>query len=287
MINLHSVCQNRILAALPSDAFERIADNLELVAMPFGKVLCESGEPLHYGYFPTTSIFSLQYLIKNGSSIEIAGIGNEGMLGISNFLGSDSTPSRAFVRTAGHAYRIRAAHLKHEFDQNGKTMSLLLRYTQAFLTQSSQAVVCNRLHSIEQQLCRFLLLTIDRTASNELAVTQELIASMLGVRREGITEVAGRLQRMGLISYQRGHIKVIDRAGLEQRACECYEAGKKEFNRLMSPVLNDETIGASTIRPRSDPILDDETYQEVCDSIKSIGNSGQHSHQYNGARTSH
>lgn len=255
MINLHNAFQNRLLAALPRDTFERIADHLELIPMPLGKVLCESGESLHYGYFPTTSIFSLQYLIRNGSSIEIAGVGNEGMLGISLFLGGDSTPSRAFVRTAGYAYRLRSTVLKQEFDYGGKTMQLLLKYTQARLTQSSQAVVCNRLHTIEQQFCRFLLLTIDRTSSHDLAVTQELIGSMLGVRREGITEVAGRLQKMGLINYQRGHIKVVDRAGLEELSCECYEAGKREFNRLMSPVSRDESIHACTRMARPTPVV--------------------------------
>ena len=236
MTVMHSHFQNQLLAAIPPAEFARLAPDLELLAMPVGQVLCESGAPLHYAYFPTGCILSLQYLTKGGSSIEIAGIGREGMLGIPLFLGGNNTPGRAFVRTDGEAYRIKAAPLKREFERGGKTMRLLLRYTHARLTQTSLNLVCNRLHSTEQKFCRQLLVTLDRTASDELKITQELLGSMLGVRREGITEAAGNLQKLGLIHYHRGHIKVIDRAGLERMVCDCYEEGKKEFDRLMLPV---------------------------------------------------
>lgn len=225
--------QNHLLAALPTAEFERITPHLELVAMPLGEVLCESGGQLQHVYFPTTAIVSLHYVMENGASSEIAGVGNEGVLGVSLFMGGNTTPSRAIVQTAGHGYRLKARLMMEEFNRAGPMMRLMLRYTQALITQISQTAVCNRHHSVEQQLCRWLLLTLDRLPSNELTMTQELIASMLGVRREGITETAGNLQRAGLISYRRGHITALDRSGLESHACECYKVVKKEFHRLL------------------------------------------------------
>ena len=201
--------------------------------MPLGDVLYESGGQLQHVYFPTTAIVSLHYVMESGASSEIAGVGNEGVLGISLLMGGNTTPSRAIVQTAGHGYRLKARLLMEEFNRAGPMMRLMLRYTQALITQISQTAVCNRHHSVEQQLCRWLLLTLDRLPSNELTMTQELIASMLGVRREGITETAGNLQRAGLISYRRGHITVLDRSGLESHACECYNVVKKEFDRLL------------------------------------------------------
>lgn len=230
--------QNHLLAALPTAEFERIALHLELVAMPLGEVLCESGGQLQHVYFPTTSIVSLHYVMENGASSEIAGVGNEGVLGISLFMGGNTTPSRAIVQTGGYGYRLKARVLMEEFNRAGPMMHLMLRYTQAFITQISQTAVCNRHHSVEQQVCRWLLLTLDRLPSRELTMTQELIASMLGVRREGITETAGNLQRAGLISYRRGHITVLDRSGLESHTCECYNVVKKEFQRLLCDVRN-------------------------------------------------
>ena len=210
--------QNHLLAALPAEMFERITPHLELVSMPLGEVLYESGGQLQHVYFPTTAILSLHYVMENGASAEIAGVGNEGVLGISLFMGGNTTPSRATVQTAGYGYRLKARLMMEEFDRTaGPMMRLLLRYTQALITQMSQTAVCNRHHSVEQQVCRWLLLTLDRLPSNELTMTQELIAGMLGVRREGITEIAGNLQRAGLISYRRGHITVLDRSGLESR----------------------------------------------------------------------
>ncbi|CUI04159.1 cAMP-binding proteins-catabolite gene activator and regulatory subunit of cAMP-dependent protein kinases [Janthinobacterium sp. CG23_2] len=224
------------MAALLDAEFDRLAPHLELLPLLLGDVLSESGDKLHHLYFPTTAIVSLHYLLENGGSSEIAGVGNEGVLGVSVFMGGDSTPSRAVVQTRGHAYRLPAAILMEEFNRGGHVMRLLLRYTQALLTQMSQTAVCNRHHSVEQQLCRWLLLTLDRLPSNELTMTQELIANMLGVRREGVTEAAGRLQGYGYISYRRGHITVLDRAGLEDDVCECYAVVKKEFGRLLSDV---------------------------------------------------
>lgn len=228
--------QNRLLAALPPAEFERLAPHLDLVAMPLGDVLYESGNPLQHAYFPTSAIASLHYVMENGATSEIAGVGNEGMLGISLLMGGNTTPSQAIVQTAGHGYRLKARLLMEEFNRAGPMMRLMLRYTQALMTQISQTAVCNRHHSVEQQLCRWLLLTLDRLPSNELTMTQELIAGMLGVRREGITETAGNLQRAGLISYRRGHITVLDRSGLESHACECYQVVKKEFHRLLHDV---------------------------------------------------
>jgi len=226
--------QNHLLAALPTETFARIAPYLELIALPLGDVLYESGDQLQHVYFLTSAIVSLNYLMENGASAEIAGVGNEGVLGVSILMGGNTTTSRASVHTAGHGYRLKRQVMMTEFNRGGPTMALLLRYTQALMTQISQTAVCNRHHSVEQQLCRWLLLTLDRLPTNELIMTQELIAGMLGVRREGITEAAGNLQRAGFISYRRGHITVIDRSGLETRSCECYGVVKNEFDRLLS-----------------------------------------------------
>ena len=205
--------------------------------MPLGEVLYESGAQLYFVYFPTTAIVSLHYLLENGASAEIAGVGNEGVIGTSIFMGGNTTPSLATVQTAGCGYRLKARLMMEEFNRAGPMMHLMLRYTQALMTQISQTAVCNRHHSIEQQLCRWLLLNLDRLPSLELTITQELIASMLGVRREGITEAAGNLQRAGLISYRRGHITVLDRPGLEALACECYLVVRKEFQRLLGDTV--------------------------------------------------
>jgi CRP-like cAMP-binding protein len=238
---MHDPNHNHLLAALLDADFDRLAPHLELVPMPLGDVLYESGGKLHYVYFPTTSIVSLHYLLESGGSSEIAGVGNEGILGVSLFMGGETTPSRAVVQTGGHGYRLKAHILKEEFDRGGAVMRLLLRYTQALMTHMSQTAVCNRHHSVEQQLCRWLLLTLDRLPSNELTMTQELIANMLGVRREGVTEAAGKLQSVGFISYRRGHITVVNRAGLEDGVCECYAVVKKEFSRLLSDVRQRQT----------------------------------------------
>jgi len=232
----HDPNQNFLLAALLDAEFDRLAPHLELIPMKLGEVLYESGGKLQHAYFPTTSIVSLHYVLENGGSSEIAGVGNEGVLGISLFMGGNTTPSRAVVQTGGYGYRLKAHVLIEEFNRAGSVMRLLLRYTQALLTQMSQTAVCNRHHSVDQQLCRWLLLTLDRMPGNELTMTQELIASMLGVRREGVTEAAGKLQSAGYISYRRGHITVVDRAGLEKNVCECYGVVKKEFARLLFDV---------------------------------------------------
>ena len=228
----HQPIQNQLLAALRTTQLERLASHLELIHMPLGDVLCESGGRLHYVYFPTSAIVSLHYILENGASSEIAGVGNEGMLGVSLFMGGETTPSWATVQTAGYGYRMKAGLMLQEFNQETPIQRLLLRYTQALMTQISQTAVCNRHHTIEQQLCRWLLLTLDRLGCQDLTMTQELIASMLGVRREGITEAAGKLQNAGMIRYRRGHIMVLDRAGLETHVCECYHVVKKEFDRL-------------------------------------------------------
>ncbi len=225
--------QNRLLGALPASDYERIAPHLELIPMPLGSVLYESGTRMRHVYFPTTSIVSLLYVMEDGASAEIAIVGNEGILGISLFMGGNTTPSRAVVQSAGHGFRLKADLMKDEFGRFGPTMHLLLRYTQALITQMAQTAVCNRHHSIDQQLCRWLLLSLDRLSSNELSMTQELIANMLGVRREGVTEAAGKLQDAGLIKYSRGRITVFDRPGLEARACECYQVVKRESDRLL------------------------------------------------------
>ncbi|WP_151448938.1 Crp/Fnr family transcriptional regulator [Lacisediminimonas profundi] len=242
----HDPNQNHLLAALLDAEFDRLAPDLELIPMLLGDVLYESGGKLQYVYFPTTAIVSLHYELENGGSSEIAGVGNEGVLGISLFMGGDTTPSRAIVQTGGHGYRLRAQVLMDEFNRAGPVMRLLLRYTQALITQMSQTAVCNRHHSVEQQLCRWLLLTLDRLPSNELTITQQLIANMLGVRREGVTEAAGKLQASGLIRYRRGHITVLNRAGLERQVCECYEVVKKEFARLLSDVRRRQGSAATS-----------------------------------------
>ncbi len=229
----HSPRQNRLLHALPAETYERIAPHLEPVTLPLGEVIYEPGSLVRHAWFPATAIISLSYVMENGASAEIAGVGNEGMVGVSLFLGGKTTPSRATVCNGGHGYRMKAQLLVEEFDRAGPLMRLMLRYTQAMITQVSQTAVCNRHHSMEQQMCRWLLLTLDRLPSREMLVTQELIAGMLGVRREGITETAGHLQRAGLISYHRGHITVLDRAGLEAHACECYQVVRREFDRLL------------------------------------------------------
>ncbi|MFB9287381.1 Crp/Fnr family transcriptional regulator [Pseudoduganella plicata] len=233
---MHDPNQNHLLAALLDTEFHRLSPHLQSVPLRLGDVLCESGATLEYVYFPTTAIISLHYLLENGGSSEIAGVGNEGMLGVSLFMGGGTTPSRAVIQTGGHGYRLPVRILMEEFNRSGPVMRLLLRYTQALLTQMAQTAVCNRHHTVEQQLCRWLLLTLDRLGAGELTMTQELISNMLGVRREGVTEAAGRLQGRGYISYRRGHITVIDRAGLEVDVCECYDVVKKEFGRLLSDV---------------------------------------------------
>jgi CRP-like cAMP-binding protein len=225
--------QNHLLDALPEADFARIEEMLEYIHMPLGQALYESGGQLQHVYFPTTSIVSLLYVLESGASAEIAVVGNEGVLGIALFMGGETTPSRAVVQSAGYGYRMKAALLKQEFNRAGPMMHLLLRYTQALITQMSQTAVCNRHHSIEQQLCRWLLLSLDRLSTDDLNMTQELIANMLGVRREGVTEAAGKLQSAGLIEYTRGHIRVLDRPKLENRVCECYQVVKTEFDRLL------------------------------------------------------
>jgi CRP-like cAMP-binding protein len=236
MATFHSPNHNHLLAALPTAEFERLAPNLELASMPLGEILYEPGGRLEHAYFPTTSIVSLHYVTESGASAEIAGVGNEGVVGISLFMGGDTTPSSAVVQTAGHAYRLERRLLMKEFERAGLVQCLLLRYTQALITQMCQTAACNRHHSVEQQLCRWLLVTLDRVPSGQLVMTQELVASMLGVRREGITEAAGRLQEAGFIRYRRGHISVLDRFGLDGRACECYGVVRKELSRLLSDV---------------------------------------------------
>jgi len=238
MSDPHDPRQNLLLAALSVEIFERVSPHLELVSMPLGAVLYESNGQLQHVYFPTTAIVSMHYIMESGASAEIAGVGNEGIVGISLFMGGNTTPSWATVQTAGFGYRLKGQLLKDEFNRaggrrTGALQTLMLRYTQALITQMSQTAVCNRHHSVQQQLCRWLLSTLDRLPSGELSMTQELIASMLGVRREGITEAAGDLQRAGLISYRRGHITVLDRSGLQSHACECYSVVKKEFTRLL------------------------------------------------------
>lgn len=225
--------QNHLLAALPKEVQERLIPNLELLALPLGMVIYESGDALRYVYFPTDSIVSLLYVMENGASAEISVVGNEGLVGVAVFMGGESTPSRAIVQSAGHAYRLRGQQFKDEFNRHGDMLHLMLRYTQALITQMAQTAVCNRHHSIDQQLCRWLLLSLDRLPSNQLTMTQELIANMLGVRREGVTEAAGKLQRLGVIEYCRGHIKVLDRLLLEQLSCECYAVVKTETDRLL------------------------------------------------------
>jgi CRP-like cAMP-binding protein len=233
MSTSHTPRQNQLVAALPAADYERLLPHLEAVALPLGLVVFEAGRKLRHLYFPASGIVSLLYATENGASTEIAVIGNEGVVGIALFMGGESTPSRAVVQSAGHGYRLKAAVLKTEFDLGGPLQHLLLRYTQALIAQMTQTAVCNRHHSVDQQLCRWLLLSLDRIPSNKLAMTQELIANMLGVRREGVTEAAGKLQAAGLIRYRRGHITVLDRPKLEKRVCECYAVVKTEMDRLL------------------------------------------------------
>jgi len=232
-VALHDISKNHLLAALPNSVQARLLPQLESVQMPLGGVLYESGGTLSHVYFPTTAIVSLLYVMENGASAEIAVVGNEGIVGISLFMGGESTPSRAVVQSAGHGFRLKSAAVKDEFNQAGPVLQLLLRYTQALITQMAQTAVCNRHHSLDQQLCRWLLLSLDRLSGDELLMTQELIANMLGVRREGVTESAMKLQNAGLIRYARGRISVLDRTGLEKRTCECYAVVKKEYERLL------------------------------------------------------
>ena len=227
---------NHILDALPDEERERLFPHLSFVLMPLGKVLYESGESLKHIYFPTDSIVSLLYVMKDGASAEIAVVGNEGAIGVALFMGGETTPSRAIVQSAGSAFRLEGKRLKLEFNRHGQMLHVLLRYTQSLITQMAQTAVCNRHHSVNQQLCRWLLLSLDRLRSNELKMTQELIANMLGVRREGVTAAAGELQKAGVIRYSRGKITVLDREKLEQLSCECYSVVKKESDRLLNPL---------------------------------------------------
>ena len=224
---------NDLLSSLPAAEWARLGPLLEAVELPLGQVLYESGSKMGHVYFPTTAIVSLLYVMEDGASAEIAVVGHEGLVGIALFMGGETTPSRAVVQSAGKGYRLRALVVKEEFNRSGPLMHLLLRYTQALITQMSQTAVCNRHHSLDQQLCRWLLLSLDRLSSNELVMTQELIANMLGVRREGVTEAALKLQKLGIIRYARGHITVLDRPALEGRVCECYGVVKTEYDRLL------------------------------------------------------
>jgi CRP-like cAMP-binding protein len=248
-----SPTDNHLLKALPEAVLARLLPHLELAEMPLGRVLYESGGPLRHVYFPTTSIVSLLYVLEDGASAEIAIVGNEGLLGISLFMGGETTPSRAVVQSEGQGYRLQARLLMEEFNSAGPMMRLLLRYTQALITQMAQTAVCNRHHSVDQQLCRWLLMSLDRLPTNTLTMTQELIANMLGVRREGVTEAAGKLQRAGIIDYHRGRIDVLDRPALERAVCECYAVVKLEFDRLLSDIpLGDPYVPLGSFsRPRS------------------------------------
>ena len=237
MTEAHSPLQNHLLAALPADIQLKLFPHLELVPLKLGQVLYESGDTLRHVYFPTDSIVSLLYVMESGASAEISVVGNEGLSGVALFMGGESTPSRAIVQSAGFAYRLAGQQLTDEFNRHGEMLHLMLRYTQCLLTQMAQTAVCNRHHSIDQQLCRWLLLSLDRLAGNQLTMTQELIANMLGVRREGVTEAAGKLQTHGLIEYSRGRITVLDRPGLTKTCCECYSVVKNEFDRLLPDVV--------------------------------------------------
>ena len=231
-----SPIRNHLLAVLPESELARLLPRLEQIELPLGEALYESGDRLNHVYFPTTAIVSLLYVMENGASAEIAVVGNEGIVGIALFMGGETMPNRAVIQSAGHAYRLRGQLLQQEFNRAGALQHLLLRYTLALLTQMAQTAVCNRHHTVDQQLCRWLLLSLDRLPANELSMTQELIANMLGVRREGVTEAAGKLQTAGLIHYSRGRITVLDRPGLEKRVCECYEVVRQEFRRLLPDV---------------------------------------------------
>jgi CRP-like cAMP-binding protein len=245
MSSPHSPRQNHLLAALPTAEFERVAAHLQLVFLQLGEILYEPGVQLKYAYFPTSAIVSLHYVTESGASAETAGVGNEGMVGASLFMGSDTTSSSAMVQTGGHAYRLGARLLKQEFDRAGLMRDLLLRYTQALITQIAQTAGCNRHHSVEQQLCRWLLSNLDRAPADEFILTQELIAGILGVRGERITEAAEKLQHAGFIRYRRAHITVLDRAGLESCACECYAVGRRELIRVLPHVRCRPEIGTS------------------------------------------
>jgi len=232
---------NSLLNMLPPEEYERILPHLELIDMPLGNVLYESGEKLHHVHFPINCIVSLLYVMENGSSAEIAVVGLEGAIGLALFMGGQTMPNRAVVQSSGYSYRIRSNLFMREFDRHGAMLHLILKYTQALITQMAQTAVCNRHHTVDQQLCRWLLLSLDRLPTNELAMTQELIANMLGVRREGVTEAAGKLQQAGLIHYSRGKITALDRKGLEKRVCECYQVVKTEFDRLLPTAKRTET----------------------------------------------
>ena len=225
--------QNHFLAALDPEVQERLFPHLELVPLPLRSLMYESGRTMRHVYFPTDSIISLLYVMESGASAEISVVGNEGLVGVALFMGGESTPSRAVVQSAGHAFKLKGQLLKDEFNRHGELLLLMLRYTQSLITQMAQTAVCNRHHSVDQQLCRWLLLSLDRLPSNRLTMTQELIANMLGVRREGVTEAAGKLQKLGVIEYSRGNIKVLDRPKLEELSCECYAVVKKETDRLL------------------------------------------------------
>jgi CRP-like cAMP-binding protein len=234
----HSPQNNHLLNALPAIVMERLLPDLELVPMPLGAVLYESGDVLRHVYFPIDCIVSLLHVMESGASAEIAVVGNEGVVGVSLFMGGESTPSRAIVQSGGIAYRLLGQRLKDEFNRHGEVMLLMLRYTQSLITQMAQTAACNRHHTIDQQLCRWLLLSLDRLSGQRLTMTQELIANMLGVRREGVTDAAGKLQRLGIIHYQRGEITVLDRPLLEANSCECYAVVKKETDRLLPREIN-------------------------------------------------
>ena len=233
MVVSSGLSKNALLAAMSGEELSRLADELETVELPLGEVLHEAGGKLSHVYFPVTAVVSLLCLLENGATTEIAVVGKEGVVGIALFMGGGSTPSRAVVQSAGQAFRLCAEHLMTEFSQSAQLRQLLLRYTQALITQMAQTGACNRHHSLDQRLCYWLLMSLDRLQGNELIMTQELIANMLGVRREGVTEAAGNLQRAGLIRYQRGHIVVLDRLGIERRACECYRLVRGEYDRLL------------------------------------------------------
>ena len=226
--------QNNLLAALPIDVQDRLVPHLKLVPMPLGKVLYEGGDPQSYVYFPVDSIISMLHVLQDGASAEISVVGNEGLVGIALFMGGDSTPSRAIVQSAGSAFQLQAQRMKDEFDRHGDLLLLMLLYTQSLITQVAQTAVCNRHHSVDQQLCRWLLLSLDRLSDNQVIMTQALIANMLGVRREGVTEAARKLQRLGVIDYSRGHISVLNRPALESLSCECYAVVKRETDRILS-----------------------------------------------------
>ncbi len=238
MIESDNPRRNNLLASLPDTEWQRWQPQLELVDLPLGKVLSEPGSQPSHVYFPTNAIVSLLYVLENGASAEIAVVGREGVVGVSLFMGGGSTSSRAVVQSAGMGYRLSASAIQREFEHSSPVMHLMLRYTQALITQMSQTAVCNRHHSLDQQLCRWLLLSLDRLPGNELVMTQELISNMLGVRREGVTEAALKLQSSGLIHYSRGHITVLDRARLEQRTCECYRVVKVEYDRLLPKTIS-------------------------------------------------